>query len=46
MNTKEKLKLMKEVEQRNEQRRKEFKIMELYRKGHITKEKLEELLKK
>ena len=49
MNTKEKLKLMKEVEKRNEQRRKEFRekrIFEAYIKGHITKERLEELLKK
>lgn len=37
---------MKEVEQRNEQRRKEFKVKELYAKGHITKEQMEELLKK
>lgn len=46
MNTKEKLKLMKEIEQRNEQRRKEFRIMELYAKGHITKEQMEQMLKK
>ena len=49
MNIKKKLKLMKEVEQRNEQRRKEFRekrIFEMYIKGHITKERMEELLKK
>jgi hypothetical protein len=37
---------MKEIEQRNEQRRKEFRIMQLYIKGHITKEKMEEMLKR
>jgi transcriptional regulator NrdR family protein len=44
MNTKDKLKLMKEIEQRNEQRRKEFRIMQLYIKGHITKEQMEALV--
>lgn len=46
MNTKEKLKLMKEIQQRNEQRRKEYKIMQLYIEGRITEEQMQEMLKK
>lgn len=53
MTTREKLELMKEIDQRNEQRRKEFvekkkrdeKLLDMYLEGHITKEELYKRIK-
>lgn len=55
MTTREKLYLMKEMEERNEQRRKEFseqekkareeKLLDMYLEGHITKEELYKRIK-
>ena len=54
MTTREKLDLMKEMKERNEQRRKEFadkkareeKLLDMYLEGHITKEELYRRIKK
>lgn len=55
MTTREKLDLMKQMEERNEQRRKEFvaqekkardeKLLDMYLDGHITKEELYKRIK-
>lgn len=55
MTTREKLELMKEIDQRNEQRRKEFveqeknardeKLLDLYLDGEITKEEMYKRIK-
>ena len=53
MTTREKLELMKEIDQRNEQRRKEFaekkardeKLFDMYLDGEITKEELYKRIK-
>lgn len=57
MSTREKLELMKEIDQRNEQRRKEFvkqeqekkardeKLLDMYLDGEITKEELYKRIK-
>lgn len=53
MTTREKLELMKEIDQRNEQRRKEFvekkkrdeKLLDMYLDGKITKEELYKRIK-
>lgn len=53
MTTREKLDLMKQMEERNEQRRKEFaekkardeKLLDMYLEGHITKEELYKRIK-
>lgn len=53
MTTREKLELMKEIDQRNEQRRKDFaakkardeKLLDMYLDGHITKEELYKRIK-
>lgn len=55
MTTREKLDLMKQMEERNEQRRKEFvaqekkardeKLLDKYLEGHITKEELYKRIK-
>ena len=53
MTTREKLELMKDIDQRNEQRRKEFvekkkrdeKLLDMYLEGHITKEELYKRIK-